>query len=342
MDQEKAPQVNENTEKFEYIITPVFGKYVTRNSGFGDELDDLLHVVSHYVSRLRVSRSLNVLMGASPGSGKSFLIKQITEQLSNDQNIDFKIDFTEIYVPSLRGLDDLIDVFRHVQSSNLSGRMPLVLFDEVDTQIDSRHVFPYFLAPMWDGSFHYGKESFALGKVVFFFAGSALFPSLELSETEPEKREAKNEQPLSYYQYHQLWIEKLLETLKGKAKDVEKLRDFMDRLDYRICIPPVHERLLGQESRIFEQMDVACLLVKKHFSHIQQCELAAALVLVRELIESASRRSAESCVFNSVCEADIFTFKGLPRRVRAKYENESLIKETMGKSFSFRIANRKG
>src|SRR5690348_8383932 len=91
------PSATNVTDK---IIKPVFGKYVTRNSGFVDYLDSVRTQIDTYISKDSVKRPLNILLAAPPGSGKRFLIKQLIE------SIDFKsrnleVSFEESYAASL-------------------------------------------------------------------------------------------------------------------------------------------------------------------------------------------------------------------------------------------------
>jgi hypothetical protein len=79
-----------------------------------------------------------------------------------------------LYVASLQSSAELYGIFQRIQSINLEGKLPVVFFDEIDSDIANAKVYAKFLAPMWDGTFYVGKEKFFLGRSVFFFAGSTL------------------------------------------------------------------------------------------------------------------------------------------------------------------------
>src|SRR5687768_4002955 len=88
-------------EKLE--ISPVFGSFVTRNGGFASELIDLRDLVQAYANRQSVKRPLNILLAAEPGSGKSFLIKQLARSIDGGA----EIEFDEFHVAAFRSIDDL-------------------------------------------------------------------------------------------------------------------------------------------------------------------------------------------------------------------------------------------
>ncbi len=176
-------------------ISPVFGKYITHNEGFVEYLDGVRDQINTYVNRPFVKRPLNILLAAPPGSGKSFLIKQIIE----DMDSDLKVSFEEIYISSLENVTELYSIFQRVQSVNLEGKIPVVFFDEIDSEIGATAVYAKFLAPMWDGTFYIGKEKFYLGRSVFFFAGSTL--SLENKSKEILEAHETANGPMSYDSY---------------------------------------------------------------------------------------------------------------------------------------------
>jgi hypothetical protein len=228
------------TDVEDRIIRPVFGKYVTRNSGFVEYLHGVRDQIDTYIAKDTVKRSLNILLAAPPGSGKSFLIKQLIE------SIDFKarnleVSFEESYAASLENVAELYSIFQRVQSVNLEGKLPVVFFDEIDTEIAGSKLFAKFLAPMWDGTFYVGKEKFFLGRSIFFFAGSTLSRDDVSTEILKEHREQNPHKRISYNNYFDAWKAKFDE--KNKKSEEPKLPDFMDRIDEVLRIPPMAEEL---------------------------------------------------------------------------------------------------
>lgn len=60
------------------------GRFITCTEGFKQELRALDQTVDTYVKREKPSRPLNLLLAANPGSGKSFLVKELSKQISGD------------------------------------------------------------------------------------------------------------------------------------------------------------------------------------------------------------------------------------------------------------------
>jgi hypothetical protein len=307
------------TADIAHEIKPVFGKYVTRNSRFAEELGHLRNIVRDYASRTGVQRPLNILLAAEPGNGKSFLIKQLAKSVSSGPEVQFE----EFHVAAFRTTEDLLGVFQRVQSANLHGKLPFVLFDEVDGKVGGRHILANFLAPMWDGIFHAGKESFALGKAVFCFAASNMIPSPTVENVLGETAGVSKGQ-VDYTEYSEKWrglAEKRIAEVSNGNGAIEKCKDFIDRVDVMLCIPPVHPRLLGDDAAK-EHVDLACLLVKKHFPQVKRIERAAVVALVNKLAGSSSRRSAERCVFCSrTPDAETFKLTDLPSSDQDKYRD---------------------
>ena len=55
----------------------------------------------------------------------------------------------------------------------LSGKLPLVFWDEFDTALEGQPLgwLRYFLAPMQDGAFQDGQITHPIGRAIFVFAG---------------------------------------------------------------------------------------------------------------------------------------------------------------------------
>src|SRR5262245_24830476 len=85
------------------IVRPVFGKYITRNTGFVEYLHGVRDQIDTYVNKISVKRPLNILLAAPPGSGKSFLIKQLIESIDTTTEVSFE----ETYVASLEEISEL-------------------------------------------------------------------------------------------------------------------------------------------------------------------------------------------------------------------------------------------
>jgi predicted ATPase with chaperone activity len=105
-------QLIEHTTK---TVKPIFGSYVTRSVEFAEYINDLRDLIQIYINKKTSDRPLNILLAAPPGSGKSFLIKQIIKALDNVDNKSFE----EVYVAALDDINELYGIFQRVQSLNL-------------------------------------------------------------------------------------------------------------------------------------------------------------------------------------------------------------------------------
>lgn len=113
---------------------------------------------------------LSIAAFGSPGSGKSFGIKQIAKHLlSKDKMEDVTFNLSQF-----KSLTELGVAFQQVRDICLRGRLPLVFFDEFDSAgLDGRPFgwLKCFLAPMQDGEFNDEAGVHPLGKCILVFAG---------------------------------------------------------------------------------------------------------------------------------------------------------------------------
>lgn len=148
-----------------------YGKLVTADR---DEIEDMRRIAISFVNYCESSlkRPLCLAVFGAPGSGKSFGIKQIANAVlpGRIQNLVFNItQFTQ--------MKDLTDALHQVRDIGLSGKIPLVFWDEFDAQGCSW--LKSFLAPMQDGEFQDGQITYHIGRAIFVFAGGTS-PSYQL------------------------------------------------------------------------------------------------------------------------------------------------------------------
>lgn len=281
-------KIEETEDPTPHPLKPAFGKYITRNTGFLSYLKDARSRIEIYLNKSSPARPLNILLAAPPGSGKSFLVKQLIESIETDE----KLTFDEVYVASFDRTLELYSIFQRIQSINLEGKIPVVFFDEVDAKVDQGAIYKKFLSPMWDGTFFIGKEKFYLGKCIFFFAGSTL--SVEKASKIALKSIGDTG---SYEQYLNTWLDGFNEFME-KDEEHEKIKDFTDRMDLIIRIPPICEALLGSEYEK-EYRDLACMLVLKHFEKVKLIGEIALDYICKNLKNGESIRTAEKIIFGS-------------------------------------------
>lgn len=152
-------------------------------------LHDVLQSIKKYINDKSLKRPLNFLLLASPGSGKSHLIKSIAQHL-RDQ--DEKISDVTFNMATMRSKNDLGQVLDHARNIAIEGRLPLLFLDEFDS--DAKN-YSLLLPLLWDGSLDVGHRDLRLGRSIFFLAGSRkeLPEKLELARNVSDPRSASQE-----------------------------------------------------------------------------------------------------------------------------------------------------
>ena len=148
----------------EYAACARFGKLLTMDRREIEALRSLRQLMLSYRDGGPKKQPLSLAVFGAPGSGKSFGLKQLAEGVFGDKN-----PVLEFNLSQLKGPDDLMGAYHQVRDAVLTGKTPVVFWDE----FDSRDYFwlQYLLTPMQEGTFQEGQLSHAIGKSVFVFAG---------------------------------------------------------------------------------------------------------------------------------------------------------------------------
>ena len=120
-------------------------------------------------------RPLSIAVFGAPGSGKSFGVTQIAQNI-----LPGKVEKLEFNVSQFLSPTDLAVAFQKVRDVILEGKLPLVFFDEFDSDKDGLALgwVKSFLMPMQDGRFKDESGDHPLGKCILVFAGGTA-PSFE-------------------------------------------------------------------------------------------------------------------------------------------------------------------
>ncbi len=175
---ESLKELNIPIAEFNYLLT------VDRK-----EIEFLHHLQTLFTEYLQKSNNqpLSIAVYGSPGSGKSFSIKQLAKSLRLPgyelKAITFNLSQFNVDHP-----EDLYQALHAVRDISLSGKTPLVFWDEFDS--NGLAWLRYFLAPMEDGEFQEGQLTHNIGKSIFVFAGGTC-SSMEQFEVKAQKAVAE-------------------------------------------------------------------------------------------------------------------------------------------------------
>jgi len=145
-----------------------FGHLLTVDRREIESFSSIRSLVAEYCRHLPQKRPLSIAVFGSPGSGKSFGITQVADSL-----LPGRIEVVEFNLSQFGDTTDLGDALHQVRDVALSGKIPLVFWDEFDTSLGGKPLgwLRYFLAPMQDGRFQEGQLVHPIGSAIFVFAG---------------------------------------------------------------------------------------------------------------------------------------------------------------------------
>ncbi|GIK01957.1 hypothetical protein Aspvir_005998 [Aspergillus viridinutans] len=146
-----------------------FGTMVTADRSEIESYRAISNLIEEY-SQAKVHRATPLCIGVfgPPGSGKSYALKQVTTAVLQEQappTLEFNLSQFKEY-------SELIVAFQLVRDTALSGKVPLVMFDEFDANFGGELGWlKYFLTPMNDGRFLDHGRTHPLGRAIFVFIG---------------------------------------------------------------------------------------------------------------------------------------------------------------------------
>jgi predicted AAA+ superfamily ATPase len=129
-----------------------YKKLVTYDKYEITQLRNVHNSVRSYINDKTKAKPLSICVFGAPGSGKSFTVKQITQDVDKNG----KTETIHFNLSQLKGPEALRQVFHQIRDVGLKGDLPIAFFDEFDTKTEGSGTFSWlkhFLAPMEDGVF---------------------------------------------------------------------------------------------------------------------------------------------------------------------------------------------
>jgi len=135
-----------------------------------EHYSNIRNIMDMYYKNTKFKEPLSIAVFGQPGSGKTFGVKQIVGNvLPKDKTETISCNVTQFADP----IKDLGECFQKVRDIILKEKLPLVFFDEFDT--DNCRWIKYFLMPMQDGEFKDKTGTHPLGRCILVFAGGTAF-----------------------------------------------------------------------------------------------------------------------------------------------------------------------
>lgn len=150
-----------------YMPIARFGKLKTVDRTEIESYRSIKNLMWEYINSTNTIRPLSIAVFGTPGSGKSFGISEVAENIA--PTLIRKLNFN---LSQLRSPADLSSAFHKVRDLSLEGKVPLIFFDEFDSWQEGKLGWlKYFLSPMHDGVFREGDSLRPIGKAIFVFVG---------------------------------------------------------------------------------------------------------------------------------------------------------------------------
>jgi hypothetical protein len=155
-----------------------YGSFLTVDREEIEHINEIRRLIVSYRASEADRRPLSLAVFGPPGSGKSFAIKQVAEELFGRTQATLEFNLSQL---GSRG--ELHEAFDQVRDATIRGKIPLVFWDEFDS--GNLVWLKEFLAPMQDAEFRVGSVARPFGKVIFVFAGGtcATFREFDRSAT---------------------------------------------------------------------------------------------------------------------------------------------------------------
>jgi len=179
-------------DSLERVPLGQYGNLITLDRSEIESFNSVKNLVKEYLNSPSVKRPLSIGVFGPPGSGKSFGVTEVIKSIDPDKVPKEPLEFN---LSQFRKPEELITSFHKVRDVALQGIIPLVFFDEFDSEYNGEKLgwLKFFLAPMQDGLFRDGEVLHPVGRAIFVFAGGtrSTFEEFSKQETSQAFKDAK-------------------------------------------------------------------------------------------------------------------------------------------------------
>jgi sugar/nucleoside kinase (ribokinase family) len=128
------------------------GKFRVLNPSRRREVMRFARRIHEYLARDARTRPFNCVLAARPGTGKSFLLRQLETS---------SLPFYEVNVAQFASSSEFMGELARIAAKG--DRQRILLIDEADTKLSGHHIYSLLLTPLWDGTVMYRGERLDLG-----------------------------------------------------------------------------------------------------------------------------------------------------------------------------------
>jgi len=152
----------------EQVPVAQFGNLTVIDRTEIESYQSIRNLMIEYIADETPERPLSIAVFGPPGAGKSFGVTELAGSIAPG-----KVKRVEFNVSQFESPGDIVNALHQVRDEVLQGKIPLVFFDEFDSQLGGEKLgwLKYFLMPMQDGKFRQGETIHPIGKAIFVFAG---------------------------------------------------------------------------------------------------------------------------------------------------------------------------
>lgn len=220
------------------VSRKLLGKYVTLDWGHCLDIVRAKGEIDRYYRDRTRQRPLNIILWASPGSGKSHFVKCLAASMDAVEAVTYNMGAT-------KRIDDLATALESLRNAKVVDKRPMFFLDEFDSSVDN---FAMLLPLLWDGELTLGPHNLKIGKVVILLAGSK--PVIKTT-ADLAKNVAKR-------------------IIDNKAKPLpSKLADLVSRINGPdLAIPPL-DNGKGGKGRKADKVCIAVSLLSRRFGCLE-------------------------------------------------------------------------